>query len=403
MLATLREEERAEARRILLALVTAADGLGVAPTGTRTRRTAEDLVGPQAAPAAPARAALEALVRGRLVVAGETYEIAHEALARAWPRLRAWLDEASEARAVASRLAGAAREWARLGRGDEGLGTERLLRELTMPERSTTRARRRSNSSRRVAPLCAVRGSRHEPSLSPSRPSWFFLVAPDGSSRPRAIAQPSRAPSPTRASSTRRPRRAHARRRRCATRPSRCSRRTTSARRRTPGSGCARSRKTSIASVATSAPHSTSALALEPRDPRRADLYADVTLARFLAAERLHDEISSESCALRLDVYDDGSRAAQLRAPAHVRVETEPPGATLTLARYREDAARSSIESDRTPLTAGDRRELEPGSYLIVAEAPGRYTTRYPFRRSSRRREPVADRPPPARPTSRRG
>jgi hypothetical protein len=122
VLATLREDERAEARRILLALVTAAE--------TRARRAAEDLV---SIGGRSARTALETLVRGRLVVAGETYEIAHEALARAWPRLRAWLDEASEARAVAARLAIVAREWVRLGRGAEGLGSGRFLRELTVP------------------------------------------------------------------------------------------------------------------------------------------------------------------------------------------------------------------------------------------------------------------------------
>jgi formylglycine-generating enzyme required for sulfatase activity len=62
-----------------------------------------------------------------------------------------------------------------------------------------------------------------------------------------------------------------------------------------------------------------------------------------------------------------------------VRVETDPPGAALTLARYREDASGRLVEADRAPLAAGGPRELEPGSYLIVAEAPGRYGTRYPF------------------------
>ena len=105
-----------------------------------------------------------------------------------------------------------------------------------------------------------------------------------------------------------------------------------------------------------------------------------MTLARFLAAERLHEEGLLGELRARLEVYDDGSRVARLRAPAHVRVETDPPGAALTLARYREDAAGRLVEGDRAPLTAaGDRRELEPGSYLIVAKAPGRYPTRYPF------------------------
>ena len=124
----MREEERQEARRILLLLLTVADDPGKSLTGgARARCTAEDLVG---AGGTPAQAALEALVRGRLVAAGETYEIAHEALARVWPRLRAWRDEASEGRAVAARSRPPRASGSRLGRGKEGLGSERLLREL---------------------------------------------------------------------------------------------------------------------------------------------------------------------------------------------------------------------------------------------------------------------------------
>ena len=121
------------------------------------------------------------------------------------------------------------------------------------------------------------------------------------------------------------------------------------------------------------------ALSLDPGDAHARSLHADVTLARLLAAERLHEQTLLRELRAELDVYDDGSRAARLRAPAHVRVETEPAGATLTLARYRPDAAGRLVEADRAPLAASERRELEPGSYLIVAEAAGRYATRYPF------------------------
>src|SRR6185437_13684711 len=100
---------RRAAQRILLALVTSSE--------TRARRSREELV---AGGGASAERALEALVRGRIVVAGEGYEIAHEALVRAWPKLRGWLDEASDERAAARRLAASAAEWERLGR-DVGL------------------------------------------------------------------------------------------------------------------------------------------------------------------------------------------------------------------------------------------------------------------------------------------
>jgi formylglycine-generating enzyme required for sulfatase activity len=121
------------------------------------------------------------------------------------------------------------------------------------------------------------------------------------------------------------------------------------------------------------------ALALDPKDPGARALYADVTLARLLAAERLHNAALVRELRGQLAVFDDGSRAARLHAPGHVRVETDPPGASLTLARYREDPSGRLVEGDAAPLVAGVARELEPGSYLIVAEAPARYPTRYPL------------------------
>jgi hypothetical protein len=116
VLATLGRRELAEARRILLALVTA--------SATRAKSRPDDLIG---AGGAAARTALEALVRGRLVVAGETCEIVHEALGRVWPRLHAWLEQASSARAAAARVTLAAEDWERAGRpADALLGARRL-------------------------------------------------------------------------------------------------------------------------------------------------------------------------------------------------------------------------------------------------------------------------------------
>jgi formylglycine-generating enzyme required for sulfatase activity len=76
--------------------------------------------------------AMAALVAGRLVVAGDldgdpVYEIAHEALISGWPRLRAWLDRASNIRAVQERLTAAAREWEGAGRAREYLWGPRQL------------------------------------------------------------------------------------------------------------------------------------------------------------------------------------------------------------------------------------------------------------------------------------
>jgi DNA-binding SARP family transcriptional activator len=57
------------------------------------------------------------LVRARLVTTEEdTLELAHEALARAWPRLRSWLDEDAAGQRVLHHLAAAATGWEALGR-----------------------------------------------------------------------------------------------------------------------------------------------------------------------------------------------------------------------------------------------------------------------------------------------
>ena len=79
--------------------------------------------------------ALEALVRGRLLVAREgegdtAYEIAHEALVSGWQTLKEWLGSEAERRAVRERLRAAAAEWGRFFDNDESLWGERQLREL---------------------------------------------------------------------------------------------------------------------------------------------------------------------------------------------------------------------------------------------------------------------------------
>jgi DNA-binding SARP family transcriptional activator/energy-coupling factor transporter ATP-binding protein EcfA2 len=62
-------------------------------------------------------ALIEQLVAARLVSADEqSVEIAHEALAREWPRLRAWLDEDVEGQLILRHLAVAADTWDGMGR-----------------------------------------------------------------------------------------------------------------------------------------------------------------------------------------------------------------------------------------------------------------------------------------------
>ena len=62
-------------------------------------------------------AVLDALVGSRLLIADEdTVEIAHEAVCRAWPRLRAWLDEDRDGHRLHRHLTLATQEWEQSGR-----------------------------------------------------------------------------------------------------------------------------------------------------------------------------------------------------------------------------------------------------------------------------------------------
>jgi formylglycine-generating enzyme required for sulfatase activity len=121
------------------------------------------------------------------------------------------------------------------------------------------------------------------------------------------------------------------------------------------------------------------ALELDPHDAAARALAADATFERLLAAERLYKKSLVGALGADLDVYDDGSRRARLREAGHMTATTDPPGAKLLLARYREDDARRLVETDAASVAPDERRVLEPGSYVLTAEADGRAPVRYPF------------------------
>jgi formylglycine-generating enzyme required for sulfatase activity len=146
--------ERAAARRLLLALVTA--------EGTRASRDRAELV-PAGDPVGAA--ALEALVRGRLLVARDSvdgepsYTLAHESLIRAWTTLRGWLDDAAGQRGLRTRLSAAADEWHRRARRTDLLWSRAQLAEsagldeLTERDRTFLQASRRAVRARRAIRL----------------------------------------------------------------------------------------------------------------------------------------------------------------------------------------------------------------------------------------------------------
>ena len=84
---------------------------------------------------------IDMLVGSRLVTSDDgVVEIAHEALARAWPRLRAWLDDDMEGQRILQHLTSAADAWDTLGRPDSELYRGvRLARALQWQERADTR------------------------------------------------------------------------------------------------------------------------------------------------------------------------------------------------------------------------------------------------------------------------
>jgi WD40 repeat protein/class 3 adenylate cyclase len=103
----LSSEQQALARNIFLRLTE----LGESTEDTRRRVALAELT-PRAEQEKDVDEVLRTLADARLVTIGEgTVEVAHEALIRHWPTLRAWLDEDREGRLVHRRLTDAAREW----------------------------------------------------------------------------------------------------------------------------------------------------------------------------------------------------------------------------------------------------------------------------------------------------
>lgn len=109
VLAGLSPGARVAARRLLVSLVT--------PEGTARRRSSTEL----GVYSVVDKSALDALVRGRLLVAREieevsAYELAHEALLSVWGQLARWIDDSREERRLLHELSEAASFWERRGR-----------------------------------------------------------------------------------------------------------------------------------------------------------------------------------------------------------------------------------------------------------------------------------------------
>jgi formylglycine-generating enzyme required for sulfatase activity len=374
VLASMRPRERGEARRILVALADT-------ESGARVQRTREELL---AAGSAPGAAALEALVGSRLVVAGAKYELSHAALGKVWPRLRVWLEEASDAKTMQRQLEAAALHWVRQGRRDEALWSARRLRELARlgaPAAQSEVAKAFLDSSRAAARRRYVR--RWAPRLGLPAAIAALALGVAGVRRAQERRQAAAAVAAHRSDA--RSALAEARRLDAIAREARTSA-FASYDANDPSGGEAGWREARLASeqasslFAAAATAAELALAGDPLDASARALAADVFYGWVLLSEDDHQDRRASELRERLEVVDrDGPRVALLRAPVRLQVATSPPGARLVLHRVAAADHGRRVEDAGRSIDPEVPIDLEPGSYVVEAQMPDRYTTRLPL------------------------
>ncbi|WP_437754297.1 nSTAND1 domain-containing NTPase [Sorangium sp. So ce1389] len=366
----------AAARRLLGALIT--------PQGTRARRAEGELA--QGGGDGSARAALDALVQGRLLFAregeqGTVYEIAHEALIHGWGTLRHWLEEQREQRATRQRLEASAAEWERLGRRRDALFSARQLEEargldpaeLPPREAAFLRASRGAVLTQRAVrwalvvgvPLVAallygaleLRAARHLAARADRR-IQEAAVTSAAAARASAEAEALRAEALAAFDD----------------------------RRRDEGEALwnrARGRAAEAEGLYLQVGQKLeAALTIDGTRHDAHDRLGDVLYERAVAADRRGDITLRDELLQRMTTYDpDGARRQRWNTPAEVAIETDPPGTDITIERYESDAEgrRQLVDLRRLGSTPLAPLALPQGSYLLTCEARNRTIVRYPF------------------------
>jgi len=367
-------EQRAVARILLLKLVTKG--------GTRARRTEDELIGEDVR----FQAALEALVRARLLVArdteeGGTFELAHEALLNGWASLARWIAEEAKTRGLRERLDVAARDWERVGQTRDALWGPRQIAEATSLEEAGLPAReRRFLEASRQAHWRARR-------LRQGLGVGFLLalVGAAGAVQLQAVVERHRASSADLA-------RAFV----SLNEARKLSREEDSSREESyrafdakkPGLGEERWARAQAASERVDQLYAEAAAPLEHalalgRDRQDVmDAMADYLLERAERAERANRLDMRDLFAQRLAVLDRSTeRWRRWTAPAVLELKV-PPGTHVSISRYglKPDTQRLELEavsSEAAPEGVLSVR-LPPGSYLLSLSAPGRESVRYP-------------------------
>jgi formylglycine-generating enzyme required for sulfatase activity len=345
--------ERGQARILLLRLVTAME--------TRARRTAHELALDESA-----RTALDALVKGRLVVVHDgdpdpVYELAHECLLTGWSTLRQWLDADTAGRAARERLAAASAEWVRLGRRSDAIWQGTRLAEavaldpasLTVDDRAfiaaSLRATRRGRRQRWLVGLGAV----VLVALAIATQRYVArreldAAVTDELQRARSALADARIAAQARADGAAVAFRAF---------DTQHTEDGEVAWKRVRGQ-----RETADRGYLEASRHVEIAFARDPTRSDVRDLIGDILIDRATLAEQVHDLEQGAELIERVALYDaDGSRRARWNAPGRVMVHA-PPGAQITCEPrgwFVDGAA-----------------ELSPGSYVVVVAVPGRVVVR---------------------------
>jgi serine/threonine protein kinase/formylglycine-generating enzyme required for sulfatase activity len=366
-------DQRIAARGVLLRLITA--------DGTRARKTDRELVGDDPR----YRAALEALVRARLLVAreaeeGTSYEVAHEALVTGWKTLARWLVEAAERREVQARLEAAAAHWERLGHARDVLWGSRQLAETAVldPGELTRREQDFLEASRRTV----VRSRRMRRALAAGFLVLLALVYGGGRLRERWQLDKQvqgRLESATRALTK-----------------ARAEREALSAERaeafahydaghKAQGDKAWAHAKDQRAQVRKDfdvvGAHIEHAMLLAPerRDVRA--LMVEYLYEQALLAEQEGD-VSLPTHLLRLEIYDeDGRHWSKWNEPGLLTVEVSVPGAQLELRPLTRDAhGRAGVGEPLPEPKSWKDVQLTPGNYVLTAQAPGHEPATLPLR-----------------------
>ncbi|MFL5345527.1 MAG: protein kinase domain-containing protein [Hyalangium sp.] len=360
-------DQRIAARGVLLRLITA--------DGTRARKTDRELVGDDPR----YRAALEALVRARLLVAreaeeGTSYEVAHEALVTGWKTLARWLVEAAERREVQARLEVAAAHWERLGHTRDVLWGPRQLAEAAVldPGELTRREQEFLEASRRTV----VRSRRARRALAAGFLALLALVYGGGRLRERWQLEEQVREQFAQAT--------HEFKQAQDEREAFNAERTEAFRLYGTGQKAEADRTWAHAlshgtqvrqRFDTVAYQLERALGLSPEQQDIKRKLAECLYERALLAEQEGESIALPALLQRLRLYDRDERYwQQWNAPARLSLEVEASGAVAELRPMARDAQGHETLGEPVPLGESPWKDVEvaPGYYQLTMHAPGR-------------------------------